>query len=564
MNLPELLSTYQRQLVNVTMSAAGLAVIFIVSFLLPRLGTRFFAPIERLLSRLAAHRAISITLVGLVSLLVGLLVVAIAGPPIPHIHDEFSYLLAADTFARGRLTNPPHEMWRHFETMHVLFQPTYASKFHPAQGLTLSFGQVVFGAPWIGAILSTALGCAALAWALFGWLRPRWALLGGLLSTIHPQIVIWSHQYWGGSVGMIGGSLVLGAIARILRSEDIARNSAWLALGGAILATSRPYEAMVWGILSSITLLGWLLRNHVRDILRLIVPTAAVLAPVVVMIGYYNWRVTGQWRELPYTLHTKTYMSVPLLYWQDDPPPKVYSNQQLRDQHQVFEWEYFHGQRSLRGWLAASGYKIYFFSELHLLRNLALLFGLFTFPFAIGRSRWMCLAAAYAIAFLVAYGSIPWFEHHYPGAVMALLFVVALRGLRGVRAWKPAARRAGQTLVWLCIVSSVLVLPTVVAREYRNTHGGWWFERHKIVQQLSADADKHLVFAHYASDHPPGHEWVFNEADIDDSKIVWARQLGENQDHELIEYYPNRKVWIVYADEYPARLQPFSEEAEEK
>jgi hypothetical protein len=67
--------------------------------------------------------------------------------------------------------------------MHVLQQPTYASKYPPAQGLVLALGQVLCDQPIVGVWLSGALASAAICWMLLGCLRPRWAALGGVLAA---------------------------------------------------------------------------------------------------------------------------------------------------------------------------------------------------------------------------------------------------------------------------------------------------------------------------------------------------------------------------------------------
>jgi len=66
-----------------------------------------------------------------------------------------------------------------------------------------------------------------------------------------------------------------------------------------------------------------------------------------------------------------------------------------------------------------------------------------------------------------------------------------------------------------------------------------------------------LVIIRYDSDHDPNQEWVYNGADIDGSKVVWARDMGEAQNLELIRYFKNRKVWSVEPDLTPPKISAY-------
>jgi hypothetical protein len=79
------------------------------------------------------------------------------------------------------------------------------------------------------------------------------------------------------------------------------------------------------------------------------------------------------------------------------------------------------------------------------------------------------------------------------------------------------------------------------------------------MAQLDATSGDHLVIVRYEPQHDTDWEWVYNDADIDHAKVVWARDMGAAQNEELIDYFKSRRAWTVDADEEAPQLLPYEE-----
>ncbi len=68
---------------------------------------------------------------------------------------------------------------------------------------------------------------------------------------------------------------------------------------------------------------------------------------------------------------------------------------------------------------------------------------------------------------------------------------------------------------------------------------------------------RQLVIVRYGTHHDVDWEWVWNAADIDDSKVVWARDMGEAANQELLEYFKDRRVWRLNGDDPVPELKAY-------
>jgi hypothetical protein len=516
--------------------------------------------VDRAFARLARNKRWCVAGVGLFALLLRLALHPILGVPAPGGHDEFSQLLLADTFAHGRLTNPVHPMWIHFESFHIIHQPTYSSIYPPAQGLVLAAGQLL-GHPWIGELLITALMCAAICWMLQGWLPPKWALYGAVLALLRLGVFsYWMDGYWATSVVALGGTLVLGALPRITRHQRHQRqqrigDALWLALGLAILANTRPYEGLVLATLVGAALLFWMLGPAGPalgvSLKRIVAPAGLLLAVTALATGYFYYRVGGSPFRLTYVIDSQIYNPVPFFLWQQAGPLPAYNHETLRQFYELDLQRWVEHRAHLLNFSVYRAAGLYF-----TFLGPYLAIPLLVMPW-LWRDRGMRFALIAGALFLVALLGESWALPHYAAPATGLLFLIVAQCSRRIALLRLFHFRIGRLAVQAILVLVAVALVSRMASAVANSpKQRRWFrsnpERGEMMSHLGELPGKHVVVVAYAPAHDTDNEWVYNSADIDGAKVVWARDMGVEKNRALQRYFADRAFWTITVNDKTA------------
>jgi hypothetical protein len=254
------------------------------------------------------------------------------------------------------------------------------------------------------------------------------------------------------------------------------------------------------------------------------------------------------------------------MVWQEPGPIPEYRHKVMRDFYLGWELNAFNISR---GW---KGFEVTVYEKIlkGWLFYVGPLLTIALFPIArIVRDRRLRLLVIIGAVSGVILSASVFFSPQYLAPFVVLIYAVILQGLRHVRMWRLRKRRIGFALVRaipvICMVMVVvrlaatpLKLPTYSALTTWCSQAIPDYKRDELITRLKKTGGRHLVIVRYTPDHIAHWEWVYNDADIDNAPVVWAREMDAGHNAELIRYFHDRHVWLMEPDVDLLKLSNYS------
>jgi hypothetical protein len=381
---------------------------------------------------------------------------------------------------------------------------------------------------------------------LRAWISPGWALVGGLLAVMEfGPLSYWMNSYWGGAVSGIAGCLVFGAWPR--------KNGWLIGLGLGLELLTRPYECVL--LVASLALMGvW--RNW-----RVAARAIVTALPAAALTLAHNHAVTGSWTTLPYQLSQYQYGSPTTFTFDSNSPPHRDLSQEEQDNYEAQLLVRNREARMpfLRRLANRARYFRFFFLP-------PLYIALAAFLFTLGDRRMFVLLIP-VVVLVLGTNLYPYFYPHYIAAIACVFVLISVAGLEMLGQWSESAAvvifllAASHFIFWYGLhlagdEDTVAAMTPYETSDYLNR--GDPEGRLPVLSRLREAPGKQLVFVRFGPVHPL-REWIQNDANIDQSRVVFALDLGRSENDTLRKYYPDRTAWLLEPDDRPPRLQPYPE-----
>jgi hypothetical protein len=279
-----------------------------------------------------------------------------------------------------------------------------------------------------------------------------------------------------------------------------------------------------------------------------------ILSVTGAAMGYYFWRVTGSAFVMPYQVNRATYAVAPYFAWQKPRPEPAYNHEEMRRFYIDWELRGFQQGDSWPGFVKHLGHKALDLWKFYI-------GPVFTLPLLVVpclfRDRRMRFPLLLALVVLLGVVIETWTLVHYLAPALALYFLLLMQCMRHLRLWrwhgKPVGQGLARAVPMVCIAMIVLRVSAVAAGTAIEVRPPRYSHRGIVTRELQQLPEKQLVIVHYGPEHIPHDEWVYNTADIDAAKIVWARDMGDLKNRELIDYFKGRRAWTIEADDPSAK-----------
>jgi hypothetical protein len=357
--------------------------------------------------------------------------------------------------------------------------------------------------------------------------------------------------------------------------RELSKSLAWLAIGFSVLVPllgwavgHQPLHQM---ILTGLAMAFSVIPEELPIIITM------VLALGASAMGYYFWRVTGNPFRMPYQVYQDAYDPVPVFLWQSLKPQPVYHHKLMQDLYTNWVLPQFTATRSLRTLCEIAVNKLMFlwFFYFGIVLLVPFLMAALNSPHGFAwkefnpNTRFLLVTTGVSVAgFALEVTFLP----HYGAPITCVIIALVLLAMRYGRSWRwhqqPTGLAITRAIPMVCVM---LLLLRVAATPLRLplvqswppwppiwcSPGRQMLDRARIASQLQSYPGRQLAIVRYSAAHDYRREWVYNSADIDGSKVVWARDMGAAKNQELIDYFKDRRVWLVEPDEKPPRLTPY-------